>query len=150
MGRPDYILGQFGETARCGTRERGLLCFSTTACSFFKFLLVSFFPSLSTAVGRVEIFKSRIALAAPCQDCGSDTSHSRHRSYRQHVRLPVGERWGRPEHLLMGTRQVHTGKAPTSDTDPPESPTAPARPPGRSAIITVKDRFGCCRAAMLM
>jgi len=31
--RPDYIFGQFRETARCrcATRGRGLLCFSTTA-----------------------------------------------------------------------------------------------------------------------
>jgi len=32
MGRPDYIFGQFWEIARCATRGRGLLCFSTTAC----------------------------------------------------------------------------------------------------------------------
>ena len=32
MGRPDSILGQFRETARCATRGRGLLCFLTTAC----------------------------------------------------------------------------------------------------------------------
>jgi len=32
VGRPDYIFGQFRETARCATRGRGLLCFRTTAC----------------------------------------------------------------------------------------------------------------------
>jgi len=32
MGWPDYIFGQFRETARCATRGRGLLCFRTTAC----------------------------------------------------------------------------------------------------------------------
>ena len=31
MGRPDYIVGQFRETARCATRGRGLSCFRTTA-----------------------------------------------------------------------------------------------------------------------
>jgi len=33
MGRPDYIFGQFRETARCciATRGRCLLCFRTTA-----------------------------------------------------------------------------------------------------------------------
>jgi len=34
MGWRDSILGQFGETVRCATRGRGLLCFSTTACYY--------------------------------------------------------------------------------------------------------------------